>query len=216
MIRYDEHGKILTGHWRFDYYRNNRNGSAPIDKSEDHHDGDFLFGNSVAKHVYKILSGQPNSNGRPNSLITLIRADSWMTTMLEDLPRKISGNRKGGHEPLVLKQRYKSLLPLCVVNLLDEILNHLLETLDGGTREGMLFRSELQIYDSEDVFHLLGNEQRIFTTAVKHNDGKYYIYLKPTYFARFISTSIGTIADCLLGFCTKEEKNMKRFSALRI
>ena len=216
MKKNDEHGKILTGHWRFDNYRNIRNVSTAIDETEDYYDGDFLFGNSMAKHVYKILSGQPNRNGKPNSLITLIRADCWMTTMIEDLPRTLSGNRKGGNEPVVLKQRCRNLLPMCVLNLLDEILNHLLETLDGGTREGILFRSELQIYDSEDVFHLLGNEQRIFTTAVKHNDGKYYIYLEPTYFARFISTSIDTIADCLLGFCTKEEKNMKRFSALRI
>jgi len=202
---------MLTGHWRFEYYKSIRNAGAPIDSSLNYHDGDFLFGNCIAKRVYNILSSQPTAADEPNSLITLIRADCWMSVLIEDIPRKLLRRGKGGNEPRVLKQRYSKLLPDCTVQLINEILDHLLQVFDIDSLEGSSFRSELRISDSNDIFIMLGNNHRKYTTAVKHNDGKYYIYLKPSCFIRHVSSSIGYISDCILGYCTDEKRSMERF-----
>lgn len=37
------------------------------------------------------------------SIMQLIRADVWITVILEDISRKLAGIRKGGHDPIVVR-----------------------------------------------------------------------------------------------------------------
>ena len=164
--------------------------------------------------AYDTFIGTPPSDGQTASLIWLARDDAWMTSIIEDLRRRLKGVSCGGREPQVLKTRYLALLPKATANLQRECLRSLRRALRTNSAVLDILHGDLQIQDGVGQVHVLNNEGRQFTTAIYYRPNKlYYIAIKPKVFAINITPHLGYVMDAYVGYCMDKNRMMTPFDA---
>ena len=144
----------------------------------------------------------------------IARADAWMTSVIEDMQRRLRGIGRGGREPRVLKSRYNALLPVATANVQAEMVDMLRASLRTQVSSLQLLDEELNIRAADSEEEVLYNDDRRFTVAVYYRPRKvYYIAIQPDVFQAHISSYVGRMMDVYIGYCSTAQRRMTAFSA---
>lgn len=96
---------------------------------------DKLFWSEIARWTFESFTGRGYIIEQATSIMPLIRADSWITAVMQDVSRKLAGIRKGVRERFLVRNRYWSLWPIAVGNLQIYILHIMEKSLEKGSKE---------------------------------------------------------------------------------
>lgn len=80
-------------------------------------------------------------------LIWSVRADAWMTSVIEGMQRRLNGIGSGDREPYFLKARYNALTPVATANLHSECLSSFRFPLPTNDNKLMQLGQELKVND---------------------------------------------------------------------
>lgn len=142
------------------------------------------------------------------SIVHLIRADAWMTAVLEDTTRQFTVINKGVHEAFVLRNRFSSLLPKAVSNLQLEVLQVMETSLVINSQDYKEFSNGIGMFECVDYQFRVFNMIRRFTTIVPYAPHRvYYISLKRETFRDYVSPLLGYVKDSYIGYCTSKKNS---------
>ena len=133
--------------------------------------------------AYDTFIGTPPSDGQTASLIWLARDDAWMTSIIEDLRRRLKDVSRGGWEPQLLKTSYPTLLSKETANLQRECLRSLRRSLRFNSAVLERLHGALQIQDGVGRDHFLNNDGHKFAIAIYYRPNTvYYVAITPKMF----------------------------------
>jgi len=110
-------GTVCTNEWRTGRLQDFHCQNNMTDEMLSEGVTDVIFNTAAARKTFSTFCGRSVPRTDDTSLMLLVRADAWMTSILEDTLRKLRGVGKRGREPFVLRNRFHALLPTAVQNL---------------------------------------------------------------------------------------------------
>lgn len=208
ILRVDALGKADTMRWRLcnqAHICNPGSGRAMESGSgsSDEEEGfiDTIFMNNASRRAFQCLRGYNVPKSQKDyltdvSILCLARADAYMTTMLKWI--KVGG--KGGVRNCDIRDCFREMVPKAMSNILQDVWNdikelapHEMSPYIGNSREF-----------GDDPF---GNNVREWTFVIIHPDDNFlYLLVRPCYFLKMVCSWFGTIKDCHVGRCKKEDE----------
>lgn len=223
LHRLNSDGTRDTSFWRMGVFEEiccPASSQAPMELSETG-GPDVLFRNEPARLTYKQFRKYPISDGDECSIMSIVRLDALMTSVIDTLEETsnpcppaserpsgtefaskptntINAKRgvKGGVIPLDVIRRFRSLLPLAASQLHSFILNEIKDVAD---ESGIAPEWEFKVKLHGSVDARLANDKRQFTIAFRYPpNGRYYIALTQTAFRSYICGWVGSVNDCII------------------
>lgn len=166
---------------------------------------DHIFMNEPARIAFNQIRGyniDENSKEEQDvSILSLARADAWMTTALQNI--KVTG--KGGSRSNELVEKYESL----VQSSLETIINDIWD--DSASLVPLELKLNFQqINSSSDPYC---NKNREWTAVIESpDDGYVYLLATPKYFCEKVCSWFGKVKDVQIGRAKKGCVDFKRIT----
>ena len=193
----NERGNRTPGSGRFGTYNENANKEDQVD---------ILFINEPARAAFNEMNGYivPKSylsDNDDSSIISLARADAWITTAM----RYISLEGTGGRRNNEFVQSFEVL----VGKALERIISDIWEDISSLANHELA----VSIGSGEDQADPYCNNLRDWTVVLQSPEDNYlYLLITPNYFRTHVCSWYGQVKDCQIGRCSVGEVSFTKIT----
>lgn len=158
---------------------------------------DLFFKNHAAKAAFLSYRGHEHEHDNEcdsdATILSLARADAWMTVFIEHMREDGKFGNRGGERTEKMKKSYKKYLPLALESILNACRLHVADV-----KSSELGRAFQRTQGSDPY----GNNNRKITVAFRMpSTGMDTLAIDANYFMKKVSPAMGKVMDCYIGQC---------------